>query len=335
MEGRAVLAEAARRLDPYLDARVPSATAPPERLHVAMRHLLFPGGKRLRPAFAFSACEAAGAPAERALPLAAAVELVHTYSLVHDDLPCMDDDAERRGRPTVHVAFDEATAVLAGDALQALAFEILAGAAREHGAEAVAAAGAELAAAAGSRRLVAGQVEDLAFAPGGEGEAERVEAVHLRKAGALLAASVVGGALLGGAAPELLDRLRKFAEPVGVAFQIADDLLDYTGSEAVTGKPSGHDLRERKVTLPLVGAMENVSDGEERTIRTFFTRVEPSDDDIAEVVAIVGERGGLSYARARALEYAERAEACLESLPDGPALESLRDAVGYAVDRSR
>src|SRR5262245_59190285 len=152
-----------------------------------MRHLLFPGGKRLRPAFALAACEAVGSPPERALPIAAAVELVHTYSLVHDDLPCMDDDDLRRGRPTVHVAFGEAVAVLAGDALQAQAFELLARA----GAvpiEARLAALAELARAAGSRALVGGQAEDLAFATSAGGTSAiasaglvQIERIHERK----------------------------------------------------------------------------------------------------------------------------------------------------------
>lgn len=128
MDAEAYLAERAALLHPFLDAAVPPADAAPGPLHAAMRHLLFPGGKRLRPGLVFASGEAAGGRAESALPVAAAVELIHTYSLVHDDLPCMDDDAERRGRPTVHVAFGEATAVLAGDALQALAFQVLAGA---------------------------------------------------------------------------------------------------------------------------------------------------------------------------------------------------------------
>ena len=261
MDGAAVLAEAAERLEPHLDAAVPAASVPPERLHAAMRHLLFPGGKRLRPAFAFAACEAAGAEAPRALPVALAVELVHTYSLVHDDLPCMDDDDLRRGRPTVHRAFDEATAVLAGDALLALAFEVLAAAAPGHGAAPVAAALAELAAAAGSRCLVGGQAEDLAFVPGGEGEAERIEAVHLRKSAALIAASVVGGALLGGAEPSLLPRLRKFGEEVGVAFQIADDRLDAARGEACSlVRVRGPEAARARAEALLDGALERIRD---------------------------------------------------------------------------
>jgi geranylgeranyl pyrophosphate synthase len=217
VDAAAYLAEAAARVERFLDDALPGAEEPPARLHAAMRHLLFPGGKRLRPALAFAAAEAAGAPPERALPMAGAVELVHTYSLVHDDLPCMDDDRERRGRPSVHVAFDEATAVLAGDALQAAAFGVLALAPEPL----VAGVLTDLAEAASSRELVGGQCDDL-FAPGED--ARSVEGVHCRKSAALIAAAVVGGARLAGAGPELLGRLRRFGLAVGLAFQIADDL---------------------------------------------------------------------------------------------------------------
>ena len=232
MDAGAYLEERAALLEPFLDAALPPADAPPARLHAAMRHLLFPGGKRLRPGFVFAGCEVAGAPPERALPLAAAVELVHTYSLVHDDLPCMDDDALRRGRPTVHVAFDEATAVLAGDALLARAFEVLVAPAAAEDPGRTLAAVAALARAAGSGALVGGQSDDLAFAPGGGDEAARVESVHRRKSAALFAAATSGGALLGGAGSELVARLARFGENVGVAFQIADDLLDRGDGEA-------------------------------------------------------------------------------------------------------
>ncbi|MEE3330103.1 MAG: polyprenyl synthetase family protein [Myxococcota bacterium] len=221
-------AERTPLVDARLDELLPPADAPPGELHAAMRHLIFPGGKRLRPALAFSAAEALGVAPEVALPAAAAVELIHTYSLVHDDLPCMDDDVERRGRPTVHVAFGEATAVLAGDALQALAFEALA--APEVTAEAVAAGVRELAATSGAAYLVGGQVDDLDF---GRGNSEsddvysrRIESVHERKSAALIAASITGGARLAGASEGRLASLRASGFEVGIAFQIADDWLD-------------------------------------------------------------------------------------------------------------
>ena len=227
MDARAYLLERTPLVDRVLEAAIPSGDEAPRSLHRAMRHLLFPGGKRLRPALAMAAAEAVGAAPECALPVAAAVELVHTYSLVHDDLPCMDDDAERRGRPTVHVAFGEATAVLAGDALLAAAFEVLlqpTGTQGDSGSRHGFAA-AELARAAGSRMLVGGQAADLEFDPA-EVDAAHVEWVHARKSAALIAAAVVGGACLGGAPPQTLERMRRFGERVGVAFQIADDVLD-------------------------------------------------------------------------------------------------------------
>jgi len=238
MDALAYIAERSPLVDEALDGLLPPAGAEPARLHAAMRHLVFPGGKRLRPALAFAAAEAAGADPRCALPMAAAVELVHTYSLVHDDLPCMDDDDERRGRPTVHVAFDEATAVLAGDALQACAFEALTRPSG-HGrtdAGAVAAAVSCLARAIGAAGLVGGQVDDLAFEPGRTTD-EAVMSIHRRKTAALIQAAVVGGGLLAGAAPDLVARFERYGEAVGVAFQIADDLLDEDQDEGCSLLP--------------------------------------------------------------------------------------------------
>ena len=236
MDADSYLAESSLLVDRYLDLVMPTASESPASLHAAMRHLLFPGGKRLRPALAFAGCEAAGSPAEMALPAAAAAELVHTYSLIHDDLPCMDDDDERRGRPTVHVAFGEAVAVLAGDALLARAFEVLAGGPAPVDPERRLAALRDLSIAAGSRNLVGGQADDLAFRAG-EGDASAIESIHRRKSAALIAASVTAGARLGGGDPPLLERLRRFGEGVGVAFQIADDLLDREKEEACSLVP--------------------------------------------------------------------------------------------------
>jgi geranylgeranyl diphosphate synthase type II len=226
MDVAAYLAEQAARVDRFLEARVPDAGERPGRLHAAMRHLLFPGGKRFRPVLALAAARAVGGDPESALPVAAAVELIHTYSLVHDDLPCMDDDALRRGRPTVHAAFDEATAVLAGDALLAEAFRILLEA-DDLPADARVGAARDLARAAGSRALVGGQAEDLAAVSMGRGlDAEGVAWIHERKTAALMRAAVVAGARVAGAGPATLERLDRFARDAGVAFQIADDLLD-------------------------------------------------------------------------------------------------------------
>jgi geranylgeranyl diphosphate synthase type II len=256
MDVQAYLAEQAARVDRYLESVVPPADEPPTALHAAMRHLLFPAGKRFRPALALAAARAAGGDPERALPVAAAVELVHTYSLVHDDLPCMDDDALRRGRPTVHVAFDEATAVLAGDALLAEAFRVLL-AAEGLPAEARVEAAGELARAAGSRELVGGQAEDLAAGEGADEAA--VMRIHERKTAALFRAAVVGGARVAGATPATLERLGRFARQAGVAFQIADDLLDAEAGEAP--EPAslvtvlGRDAARERADALLAGAL--------------------------------------------------------------------------------
>ncbi len=233
MDVEGYLAECSERVDAVLEAELPPPSERPGRLHAAMRHLLFPGGKRFRPALVMAACQAAGGQPERAAAAAAAVELVHTYSLVHDDLPCMDDDALRRGRPTVHVAFDEATAVLAGDALLAEAFRVLLADDALDAATARAAA-RELARTAGSRELVGGQAEDLAAGATAPPSADDIEWIHLRKTAALIRTSVLLGAQVAGAGAATLQALRRFGERVGLAFQIADDLLD-AGDEGEQG----------------------------------------------------------------------------------------------------
>ncbi len=223
MDARAYLEAIMPRVDAALEEALRPAPGTPERLTAAMRHLLFPGGKRLRPALALAGAEAVDGEADVAMPAAIAVELVHAYSLIHDDLPCMDDDDERRGRPTVHVAFDEATAVLAGDALLTLVFEVLARDTDDGGAARRIATVADLARAAGAAGLVGGQVDDLApMSP----TQESVEHVHARKSAALLASSITGGARLAGADDVALARLQRAGIAAGIAFQITDDLLD-------------------------------------------------------------------------------------------------------------
>jgi geranylgeranyl pyrophosphate synthase len=248
------MAERIPLIDAAIEARFErAASRVPATLVGAMRHLLFPGGKRLRPVFALAAAEAVGGQARSALPLAVAVELIHTYSLVHDDLPCMDDDDLRRGRPTVHVAYDEATAVLAGDALQSEAFAVLADAAASEDISASDASSADgarllfavgrLARAVGAEGLVGGQLDDLAFEAETSAAAgsrrtgtdqARLASIHERKTAALFQAAIVGGAVLGGANDDERGRLESFARDVGVAFQIADDLLDADSDEAAS-----------------------------------------------------------------------------------------------------
>lgn len=241
MDVQAYMKERVPLVDGAIEARLLGLEPLPPALSGAIRHLLFPGGKRLRPIFSLATAEAVGARAADALPIALAVEFVHTYSLIHDDLPCMDDDDLRRGRPTVHKAFDESTAVLAGDALLTEAFGVLADfePSATGGEGARLAVSARLAAAAGARGLVGGQVDDLAFeaaaaSPQAADRAEVLASIHARKTAALFSAAITGGALLGGGSGTQIECLEGFARDVGIGFQIADDVLDGESGEAAS-----------------------------------------------------------------------------------------------------
>jgi len=235
------------RIESVLDAILPPVGVAPERLHEAMRYAVLGGGKRIRPLLAYAAAEAAGAMRERADRVAAAVELIHVYSLVHDDLPCMDDDVLRRGRPTAHVAFDEATALLVGDSLQSLAFEILA--AEQLTDEPVAQIEmiATLARAAGSRGMAGGQAVDLA-SEGKTLSLAELEFMHIHKTGALIGAAVNLGAACGTLSNIEVNGLTHFARFIGLAFQVVDDVLDATESTETLGKTAGKDAVADKAT---------------------------------------------------------------------------------------
>lgn len=219
----------------------------PERLREAIRYSLLAPGKRLRPLLVLAACDACAGTPVAALPAACAVEMIHTYSLVHDDLPAMDDDELRRGRPTCHVQFDEATAILAGDALIPLAFQVLAEGMES--AEQARRAVVALAKAAGASELVGGQVDDLGN-QFGQPALEVLESIHLRKTAAMIAVSLKLGGLVAGAAEETLARLENYGKKLGLAFQIADDLLDLKGEQAKIGKKTGKDEARGKLTYP-------------------------------------------------------------------------------------
>lgn len=222
----------------------------PQRLRKAMEHALLGGGKCVRPALVLLACEASGGAREQAWPAAVAVEMIHSYSLVHDDLPCMDDDLLRRGRPTVHAAFDEATAVLAGDGLHSLAFQVLA----SQGDARLAAAQARiLSAAAGPVGMVGGQALDMELEGcGAAATLDQVEQVHRGKTAALLAASL----LLGAEVSAVSESWRDYALAVGRLFQATDDLLDTTGTTEELGKTAGKDEAAQKATLVAVLGLE-------------------------------------------------------------------------------
>jgi geranylgeranyl pyrophosphate synthase len=244
------------RVESGIDLLLPAPNEPSARLHGAMRYAMQSGGKRLRPVLVLAASRIF--EAERSAdPLAAAVavECVHAYSLVHDDLPCMDNDDLRRGRPTTHRAFDEATAILAGDALLTLAFGILAEAYSGRPELATALVG-ELAGAAGSRRLVGGQMEDLLAERGSGATADGVNFIHLNKTAAMIEASLAMGGLCAGAPDGAIGTLREIGRQLGLAFQIVDDILDASSDTATLGKTAGKDARAGKATYVSVHGMD-------------------------------------------------------------------------------
>jgi geranylgeranyl diphosphate synthase type II len=245
---RACLDRSRTLVDKHLDRVLPREGASPATLHKAMRYSLFAGGKRLRPALAFAAAEAVGGKTEDAVPVACAVEMIHTYSLIHDDLPAMDDDDLRRGRPTCHKVFGEAMAILAGDALLTYAFEVLTHTGRKASVAEIVGAVAQ---GVGTQGMVGGQVLDI------EGEGTKptlvkVAAIHRWKTAALLAACCEAGGLAGGATPAQRKCLGIYGRKIGLAFQIVDDILDLTSSPEQLGKTPGKDARSGKATYPAV-----------------------------------------------------------------------------------
>lgn len=251
---KAYLAQRVQFVDKALDSFMPSAETRPVTIHKAMRHSVFAGGKRLRPILCLAASEACGGTPEIALFNACAVECLHTYSLIHDDLPCMDDDDMRRGVPTCHKVYGEAMALLAGDALQALAFELVAKSRLTHR-YSVGDMVLELARTAGSLHLVGGQVADL------EGEKQKLNLddlrfVHESKTAALLTTSVKLGGMASDAMPEELQALQDFGMATGLAFQIIDDILDVTQTSEKLGKSAGKDVASEKSTYPALMGLD-------------------------------------------------------------------------------
>jgi geranylgeranyl diphosphate synthase type II len=236
------LAERRREVDAALERYLPPASAPPATIHEAMRYSVFAGGKRLRPILVIAGAEAAGGGREDVLPTACALELIHTYSLIHDDLPAMDDDDYRRGRLTNHKVFGEAIAILAGDALLTLAFGLLA----EHASPEV---GKEVAAGAGTFGMIGGQVVDIQ-SEGKSVDADTLEYIHTHKTATLIRCALRSGAMLAGASPAALRAISDAGSHLGLAFQIVDDILDEEGSLEELGKTAGSDRRKKKVTYP-------------------------------------------------------------------------------------
>jgi geranylgeranyl diphosphate synthase type II len=283
------------QVDKALESVLPGESTLPASLHKAMRYSIFAGGKRIRPILMIAACEAVGGDPARVMPAACAMEMIHTYSLIHDDLPAMDDDDFRRGRPTNHKVFGEATAILAGDALLTEAFILLSNpeASREIDPEIIRRVVHIIARCAGSLGMVGGQVVDM------ESEGKKIdfptlEYIHTHKTGALILASVQAGALIGGADEGVFAALTRYGEAAGLAFQVADDILDVVGDQAQLGKDVGSDQAREKATY----------------------------------VALLG----LEEARQRARELRDVALTALDPL--GESAEPLRSIASYIVDRS-
>lgn len=280
------LAACTAEVDRALDRLLPPAGTRPATIHKAMRYSLFAGGKRIRPALVLAAAEACGGRRADALPAAAAVECLHTYSLIHDDLPAMDDDDLRRGRPTSHKVFGEGIAILAGDALLTAAFDLVAQC-RNTPRHRQPVFVRELAEAGGSLQLIAGQVADL------EGEGNKLSEkdlryIHERKTSALLRCAARLGGMTANAAPAQLRALTDFGQHVGLAFQVIDDILDVTQTSETLGKTAGKDVAAAKATYPAIVGLEKSRAIAARLTDRAFTALKPFKDRATALTALAG-----------------------------------------------
>ena len=294
MDIKAYLKDIADRVEDALDHYLPDEERMPQSLHKAMRYSIFAGGKRIRPVLMIAACDAVDGKRENVLPAACAMEMIHTYSLIHDDLPAMDDDDFRRGRPTNHKVFGEANAILAGDALLTEAFVLLSSDATGGGID------PEIrrrviriiARAAGCAGMVGGQVVDMG-SEGKEIDLPTLEFIHIHKTGALIKASIEVGALLGGASEEAYKKLSRYGELAGLAFQIADDILDVTADQEELGKDVGSDEARGKATyVSLLGLRQARERADELRAMALDTLAELGDkaEPLRQIMKYIIER---------------------------------------------
>lgn len=272
-----------QQVEQALDAAI--AVTYPETIYEAMRYSLMAGGKRLRPILCLAAGELAGGELPQLLPMACALEMIHTMSLIHDDLPAMDDDDFRRGKPTNHKVYGEDIAVLAGDALLAYAFEVVADRTRDVAPERVLQAIARLGRAVAATGLVGGQVVDLA-SEGEQVSVETLEYIHAHKTGALLEISVVSGAILAGADAEMVERLSAFSRDIGLAFQIIDDILDVTATSDQLGKTAGKDIAAAKATYPSFWGLDGSRQKADELIAAAKQQLQPYGDRAVPLLAL-------------------------------------------------
>jgi len=287
VDGRLYLQKARKLVDELIEKYLPPGDSEPKALHEAMRYSVMAGGKRIRPILSLAAYEYCNGDPDAApatiYPAMAALEMVHTYSLIHDDLPCMDDDDLRRGRPTCHRKFGEALAVLAGDALHVVAFRLMA---RTGCNEAV----IELADAVGTSGMLGGQVADIE-AEGRPASRDEVIRIHTRKTGALMRGAVRIGALLAGAEPATLARLTAYGEKIGLAFQIIDDILDIEGDREILGKQVGSDSKKRKATYPGAVGLETARREAAALVDAALEALNDHEDNILKYIArFIGQR---------------------------------------------
>lgn len=307
-------------VDSYIEKNLPRGG--PNGLYDACWHLIEAGGKRLRPLLVLESCKALGGKEEDALPEAAAVELVHTFTLIHDDI--MDEDDERRGVPAVHVEWGVPIAILAGDTLFSKAFEFAARGGSERAVDELARACTE---------ICEGQAMDIEFEDREDvTEEEFIEMVR-RKTAALMRASCVIGGLKADAEEEQLEALAEYGENMGIAFQIQDDVLDLVGDEEELGKPVGSDIIEGKKTLIVIKALEEADEETRERILEVLGNPNATREDVMEVIGIMEELGAIDYAKEKAREFALKAKEALEELPDNEHTELLRRIADFVVER--
>ncbi len=324
-----LMEKVASMVDGYIYARVKGS---PEQLYDASLHLIRAGGKRLRPFIVVTVAQMLGEPAEKALPFAAAVELVHNFTLIHDDI--MDRDEMRRGVPTVHKLWGEAMAITAGDLLFAKAFEVLTDA-LDHGVPAERVTRAVETLARATVVIAEGQAMDMMFEDRDDVTLDEYLEMVYRKTGALFEASAVLGGLTATGEEPVLNSLAEYGRNLGIAFQIRDDILGLIGDEKVLGKPVYSDLREGKKTILVIYALEHLDQTGREKILSTLGRRDASRSELEEVAKLIESTGAVDYAERIAREYAERAKRALESLPDNEYREALRALLDFVVERQK
>jgi geranylgeranyl diphosphate synthase type II len=278
------LNEKKQLVDAALDSSLPIIR--PEKIYEAMRYSLLAGGKRLRPILCLSTCDLMGGSLEMAMPTACALEMIHTMSLIHDDLPAMDNDDYRRGKLTNHKVYGEDIAILAGDALLSYAFEYVATQTRNVALENLVDVVARLGRTVGAAGLVGGQVLDLESEGKEDITVDTLKFIHTHKTGALLETSVLSGAILAGATPEDVKRLSRYAQNIGLAFQIVDDILDITSTQEELGKTAGKDLRDQKATYPSLWGLEESRKQAQQLVNEAIAQLTPYGDKATPLIAI-------------------------------------------------